>query len=60
MPHHGVKESFRIKEQHHLGNPFDLKELERRVTQACSYEALSSSMGVCWSEIKRERRAHVS
>ena len=46
MPHHGTKDSSRVTEQFHLGNPFDPKDPDRRVTWAHAYEALPLKMGV--------------
>ena len=60
MPHCSIKELYKVKEQFHLGNTFDPKEFDRRVTLACSYEALPSYMDVQWSEIERARRACAS
>ena len=40
MPHHGIKDSFNVKEQFHLEDLFDPKEIDRRVTHAQSYAVL--------------------
>ena len=60
IPCYGIVESHSVKEQFHLGNPFDPKDQDGRVTQGHPYEALPSYIGVVWSEIKIGRRIHVS
>ena len=60
MSCHGIKDSFKVKEEFHLGTSFDSKGLRRKVTHACSYEALPSYAGVWCSEIKRATIAQMS
>ena len=58
MPHHySTKDSFKVKEQFHLGTHMNPKELDKRVTHAHSYEVLPSYIGVLRSKTEKVRRA---